>query len=103
MEGHREATEQAADMGNYGNFYSDVFDRLRQHLCDYAEEFIMSRPKVHIDRFLREIHRINKHGHIKNGPGYMAMKDIEIDVYKLQKAFEDNEFMNGEKDGLAKR
>lgn len=61
----------------------------------------MSSPKEHIDKLLMEIHEVNR-DHATNGATYVATKDIEIGIYKLQKAFEEKNSMKEKKNGLAK-
>jgi 16S rRNA C967 or C1407 C5-methylase (RsmB/RsmF family) len=60
------------------------------------------KPLNHINRLLRETHRIQEHGHCKNNPpAWVAVNDIEIDIHELRKAFEEN--INNERSEKWKR
>jgi len=49
------------------------------------------KPINHVNRLLRETHRIAGHGHCRNNPAaWVAINDIEIDIHDLRKAFEEN-------------
>lgn len=49
------------------------------------------KPINHVNRLLRETHRIAGHGHCRNNPAaWVAINDIEIDIHDLRKAFEQN-------------
>lgn len=46
------------------------------------------KPKRHIKRFYDLIHKLNMDGHINAPDKYAAIKDVELAVHKLRKAFE---------------
>ena len=50
----------------------------------------MSKPDKHIENLKLECHVIQQHGHCKNNPAaWVAIKDIEISINELKKAFEE--------------
>jgi hypothetical protein len=46
----------------------------------------MKREK-HIARFLKHCFQIQEHGHCRNGPEYLAVKDVEIAVRNLEQTW----------------
>ena len=46
------------------------------------------KPKRHIKKFYDLIHKLNMDGHIDAPNKYAAIKDVEMAVHKLRKAFE---------------
>ncbi len=48
----------------------------------------MSSPKRHIRKLYDLLHKMNMDGHIDMPNKYAAVKDIEIGIHELQKAFE---------------
>lgn len=46
------------------------------------------RPLKHIRKIYDQLHKMNMDGHIDKPDKYAAVKDIEIGLHELQKAFE---------------
>jgi len=54
----------------------------------------MSSTTKHIERLFKECYDIQRHGHCRDGPSFVAINDIEIGINNLRKAFEE-EIING--------
>ena len=50
----------------------------------------MSEPIEHINKIQREIHLLNRQGHITEANEFSAVEDLQIALHRLRQAFEWN-------------